>query len=398
VKPGALTQAARNAAARRDGAQPRHQSRPKRPTGPPRRVSGPAGGKPTPRAARAAGAFHRTPVRGPGSARGGSARGQRSVRAQGSPRGATTVRIAGAARAAAVALPLPLPAFRRAPAPIPRPRPRPAPAPRERESQHGGFAGRLGAFVVSLPDHPWIDRLVRGRAWIPLLGILLAGIVAAQVEILKAGATMGRALEQTSTLINQNEQLRGNVAALGDDQRIEHIAGAMGLVLPPPGAVGYLVAGRGGNVSGALANLHAPDSSAFVMMTPKNGALVTGQGTSTLPPTPGAPAPSPPTTSTTGTAGTTGATNTTGATGTTGATSASITTGTTGATSTGTGTAATSSITSSPSSTSAGTSSTTGTAATTSASPTTTQATSQMPATGAAAIQPAGSTQSSSGG
>ncbi len=150
-------------------------------------------------------------------------------------------------------------------------------------------------FAVSLPDHPWLDRLVRGRAWIPVLGILLAGIVATQVEILKLGAAMGQALEQTTTLTNQNEQLRDSVATLGDDQRIERIASSMGMVLPPPGAVGYLSAGPGGNVGGALANIHSPNPSSFVALTPQDGdgAMVTGPGASTLPPLPGAPAPPP---------------------------------------------------------------------------------------------------------
>ena len=54
--------------------------------------------------------------------------------------------------------------------------------------------------------------------------MLLAGIVAAQVEILKLGASMGRSLEQTTTLTSQNELLRDSVASLSDDQRIERLA------------------------------------------------------------------------------------------------------------------------------------------------------------------------------
>ena len=113
--------------------------------------------------------------------------------------------------------------------------------------------------------------------------MLLAGIVAAQVEILKLGASMGRSLEQTTALTTQNEQLRGSVAALSDDQRIERIASTMGMVLPPPGAVGYIVAKGGRNVGGALANIHTPDPAAFVALAPSNGALVTGAGHSMLP-------------------------------------------------------------------------------------------------------------------
>jgi hypothetical protein len=195
------------------------------------------------------------------------------------PRRATATRAAATRRGGAIAWPLP---------PLTRRRRGPKPA--------GSLPHRLGAFVVSLPDHPWLDRLVRGRAWIPVLGILLAGIVATQVEILKLGASMGRAIEQTTTLTSENEQLRGSVAMLGDDQRIERLASAMGMVLPPPGAVGYLPMGSNGDVSRALNNLHSPDPSAFVSLTPLvgDGALVTGQGTSTLPPAAGEPTVSTP--------------------------------------------------------------------------------------------------------
>jgi hypothetical protein len=288
--------------------------------------------------------------------------------------------VVAAARAAAVALPLPLPGFRRALGPVVRPRPRPVPAPRERDTQPGGLARRAGALVISLPDHAWLDRVVRGRAWIPLLGVLLAGIVAAQVEILKLGASMGRSLEQTTTLTNTNEQLRGSVAALADDQRIERLGGAMGLVLPPPGAVGYLAAGRHGNVGGALANLHTPDSSAFVTMPAKNGALVTGPNASTLPPTPGAP---PPPTTTTSTAT---------------ATSSSTGTATTTPSSTSTTTSAsTTSQTSTTAATASSQTTTSPTETTSSQTPTSTSTPTQTSASGAAAIAPS-STQSSSGG
>ena len=105
---------------------------------------------------------------------------------------------------------------------------------------------RSKAFVRSLPDHPVLDRLIRGRVWIPLLGVMLAGIVAMQVEVLKLGASMGRSLQANSTLTAQNATLRENVASLSDDQRIEQLAASMGMVMPPPSAVAFLSAhGRG---------------------------------------------------------------------------------------------------------------------------------------------------------
>jgi hypothetical protein len=95
------------------------------------------------------------------------------------------------------------------------------------------LGGRALALVLGLPDHSLIDRLVRGRAWIPLLGVLLAGIVAMQVEILKLGASTGRAVEQAATLQTQNEALQAGVATLADDQRISGSRPPMGWSCPP---------------------------------------------------------------------------------------------------------------------------------------------------------------------
>jgi hypothetical protein len=134
---------------------------------------------------------------------------------------------------------------------------------------------RIGAFIRSLPDHKLLDRLIRGRWWIPVLGVMLAGIVAMQVEVLKLGASMGRSLERNSVLSSENAALRQSVATLGDDQRIEQLAGTMGMVMPPPQAVGFLSANASGNAGRALANIHQPSASSFLSLTPTNGEIVT---------------------------------------------------------------------------------------------------------------------------
>ncbi|HUA50358.1 MAG TPA: hypothetical protein VMA77_34310 [Solirubrobacteraceae bacterium] len=286
---------------------------------------------------------------------------------------------------------------------------RPLAGGRNKAKPAGGPVQRIGAFVASLPDHAWLDRLVRGRWWIPVLGVLLAGIVATQVEILKLGASMGRAIEQTTTLTSQNEQLRDSVATLSDDRRIERLASGMGMVLPPPGAVGYLPSRPNGDVSGALANIHSPDPSSFVSLTPSDGdgALVTGPGASTLPPPPGAPVPPP----------TTGVTTSSGAAAALSAgTASSAATGSTDAATVSTGTATGSQSSTGTAQTQQATATTSQAPVTTSEAPTTTAQTpadtaqsgtggavgqsgqgSQGPATGAAAIQPATSGQQSGG-
>lgn len=132
--------------------------------------------------------------------------------------------------------------------------------------QRGVPAGaRALALVRSLPDHSLIDRLVRGRAWIPVLGVLLVGIVAMQVEILKAGTTLGRSLERTASLQSQNESLQAGVAGLADYQRIERLATGMGMVMPSPGLLTFVSSNPGAQVGAGLAGIHAPDPAGFAM-------------------------------------------------------------------------------------------------------------------------------------
>jgi hypothetical protein len=152
---------------------------------------------------------------------------------------------------------------------------------------------QAGAFVRALPDQALLDRLVRGRMWIPLLGVMLAGIVAMQVEVLKLGASIGRSIERGTALQSRNEQLRDTVASLADDQRIERLAAGMGMVMAPPTGVGFLSASAGANVQGAIANIHAPNSQAFMSLLSSNGAVTALANTST-PGTTGAPTSSTP--------------------------------------------------------------------------------------------------------
>jgi hypothetical protein len=221
--------------------------------------------------------------------------------------------------------------------------------------------------VRSLPEHSLIDRLVRGRAWIPVLGVLLAGIVAMQVEVLKLNTTMGRSIARGSTLQSQNELLQASVASLADDQRIERLATGMGMVMPAPTGVAFLSAQHGGNVGRAIANIHAPDPAGFAAQLSAQlaaSASAAGFGGSTS----GAPGAS-----STGAA----ATASTPASSPTAAASASGATGSTSSTG--------------PSGTSTTTSSSTA------AGPTSTGSASsgQGPATGAAAVAPPGQSQAS---
>jgi hypothetical protein len=219
-----------------------------------------------------------------------------------------------------------------------------------------------------------------------LLGVMLAGIVAMQVEVLKYGASMGRSFQRGTALASKNEQLRASVASLADQQRIESLAVSMGMVMPAPTGVSFL-APQAANVERAIANIHAPNGTAFLAQLAQNnaskaaavaparpaGGVTTALGTTAL----GLATTGATGTGTTGT-GTTG----TGATG-TGATG----TGATGTGTTGTGTTGT-----------AGTTAATGAAATTPNQSTTAVTTARQGTTSGGASLATTSTTSSSTG
>jgi hypothetical protein len=207
-------------------------------------------------------------------------------------------------------------------------------SPRTAPARGVSIPARALAVVRGLPDHSLLDRIVRGRAWIPLLGVMLAGIVAMQVEVLKLGATMGRAIDSGTALQSRNELLRASVATLADDQRIERLAAGMGMVMPEPTAVSFLSM-RSANARRAASNIHQPDGSAFLSELQTLDAQATPPGS-----TPLGTSSTATTTATVGAAAPTGVTDT-GATGT--ATAATPTTGapaTSTQTATPTGTAA----------------------------------------------------------
>ena len=87
-----------------------------------------------------------------------------------------------------------------------------------------------------------LDRLLRGRAWIALLGVLLIGLVALNVSLLKLNAEAGRDAEIAKKLSVENADLRGRVSRLGSGDRLQTAAAQLGLVMPAANDVHYLTA------------------------------------------------------------------------------------------------------------------------------------------------------------
>ena len=224
--------------------------------------------------------------------------------------------------------------------PAPAPRAMPA-APRDRLRSLPSLVAHR---VRALPDHTLVDRLVRGRSWIPVLGVLLAGIVAMQVEVLKLGTSMGKWIERTSALQVRNESLRASVAALADDQRIERLAAGMGMVMPAPTSLDFLAVHPGQDVAAATAHIHSPDPTGFIASLP---LAATQNPTTTGVAPPGGVATATSTQSTATTTTSTSAAPATTSSSTSGTQSAASAASTGGA---GSGTAGTGSVTPAPSS------------------------------------------------
>lgn len=125
--------------------------------------------------------------------------------------------------------------------------PRRAPA-RRRQPARGHLipvaVGRTAVAVGHLPDSGLMVRMTRGRAWIAVLGLLLAGIVALNVATLSFTAASGRIDQQLQTLDQENSVLRTRLAQRLSNERVHDEAASLGLVVPPAGEVSYRDAGE----------------------------------------------------------------------------------------------------------------------------------------------------------
>ncbi|HYM57799.1 MAG TPA: hypothetical protein VES79_07540, partial [Solirubrobacteraceae bacterium] len=187
---------------------------------------------------------------------------------------------------------------RRVSGPVARPRPWPAPASAPRtgtaerlrtgtaqrlrtgtaERLRTGTAERLRTGTAkrlrALPDHRMLDRLLRGRVWIWLIGLALGGVVAMQVSLLKLNAGLSRAVQASSTLERQNSDLEASIARLSSPERIRAAAERRGMVTPPAGDLHYLRVRPGLDAGRAAARMKPPSQAARELMA--NGGRAPG--------------------------------------------------------------------------------------------------------------------------
>jgi len=138
------------------------------------------------------------------------------------------------------------------------PRRRSGPAPRRKQSTES-FAA-LGRFAMRVPDARVLDRLIRGRLWIGLIGGALVMLVFMQVSLLKLNTGISADILQSQNLERQNAELRAGVSSLDSGERIQDIAAARGMVMPDDGQLRFLHAGPAGDGARAAGAITAPDT------------------------------------------------------------------------------------------------------------------------------------------
>ena len=85
-----------------------------------------------------------------------------------------------------------------------------------------------------------LDAVLSGRIWIGLVGVLLAGIVFFNVDLLRMNREITQMADKAAQLKRENGRLRQDVAGLANSERIQQAAAELGLVLPAPAEVRYL--------------------------------------------------------------------------------------------------------------------------------------------------------------
>jgi len=188
-------------------------------------------------------------------------------------------------------------------------------------------AVRTAGAVRDLSDSNLIVRLTRGRGWIAVLCALLGGIVALNVISLSLNAGAGQTSQQIEALDRRNSALRAELARKLSASRLEVAAANLGLIVPPPSEIRYLIPKRddarrlasllesGSLFTAPVAEYYAPVDSqpAFSEPAPVAEAIeeAATDGSSTVTPpesTPAAPteapgAPAEPTTAPSGASG-----------------------------------------------------------------------------------------------
>lgn len=149
------------------------------------------------------------------------------------------------ATAAAAPARAPVPTRRRRPSRRPQTRRAPATRPAASATPIPAAAARTVGVVRDISESPLIDRIIASRAWIPVLGLMLAGIVGLNVVGMTINAKAGQASARVEALNQENSALRAQIAESLSSDRAAQSAATIGMYRPDPAEVTYLRARRG---------------------------------------------------------------------------------------------------------------------------------------------------------
>src|SRR5262245_16474210 len=144
-----------------------------------------------------------------------------------------------------------------------------------------------GAFerLRALPDKRVVDRLLRGRLCIWVIGVMLGGIVAMQVSLLRMNAGISRAVSTAAVLELQNSDLEATIARTTTGDKVRTFAPDNDMIDPPAGDATFLTARPGTDAARAVKRMTPPSDSAINVMNNGGKALNT-----TVPPATTTPA------------------------------------------------------------------------------------------------------------
>jgi cell division protein FtsL len=131
-----------------------------------------------------------------------------------------------------------------------------------------------------------LNALLTGRIWIGLIGVLLAGIVFFNVDLLQMNREITQMADKATEIKRQNDRLRHDYARLASSERIQEAAAAVGLVYPAAGEVRYLESKPKRDAHNASKRIIAPTGTATpAPIAPVQPApATTAPTTTTLPP------------------------------------------------------------------------------------------------------------------
>jgi hypothetical protein len=150
--------------------------------------------------------------------------------------------------------------------------------------------------IRALPDKRVVDRLLRGRLCIWLIGIMLGGIVAMQVSLLRMNAGISRAVSTAAVYEQKNSDLEADIARSTTGDKVRAAALNNGMIDPAAGDTSFLTARPGTDAALAVHRMKPPSDTA-IEVTNRGGTVpnttVPAAGTTTTPTGPTTPVATP---------------------------------------------------------------------------------------------------------